>query len=54
MTIRRIEEVENTMEYYVKMFERVSSIKDCVSTTEELKTYYTKQINKCLEELNAE
>ena len=52
MTIRRIEEVENTMEYYVKMLERVSSIQNCVCTTEELKKYYTKQINKCLEELN--
>ena len=54
MTMRRREEVENAMEYYVKMLERVTSIQNCVSTTEELKTYYTKQINKCLEELNAE
>ena len=54
MTMRSREEVENAMEYYVKMLERVASIKDCVYTTEDLKTYYTKQINKCLEELNAE
>ena len=54
MTMRSREEVENAMEYYVKMLERVTSIQNCVSTTEDLKTYYTKQINKCLEELNAE
>ena len=54
MTMHSREEVENAMEYYVKMLERVASIQNCVSTTEELKTYYTKQINKCLEELNAE
>ena len=52
MTMNSREEVENAMEYYVKMLERVASIKDCVSTTEELKTYYAKQINKYLEELN--
>ena len=53
MTIRRIEEVENAMEYYVKMLERLETkfdrtlpvIKGCTE-------YYTKQINKCLEELN--
>ena len=52
MTMHSREEVENAMEYYIKMLERVESIKNCISTTEELKTYYTKQINKCLEELN--
>ena len=52
MTIRRIEEVENAMEYYIKMFDTVRQMQYCSHTFEELKTYYTKQINKCLEELN--
>ena len=45
-------DTEERLEYYIMMLERVASIHNCVSTTEELKTYYIKQINKCLEELN--
>ena len=47
-----IERLETRLEYYIKMLERVAPIKNCISTAEELKTYYTKQINKCLEGLN--
>ena len=52
MTMRSREEVENAMEYYIKMFDKVQQMQYCSHTFEELKTYYTKQINKCLEELN--
>ena len=54
MTMRSREEVENAMEYYIEMFDTVRQMQYCGHTFEELKTYYTKQINKCLEELNAE
>lgn len=54
MTMRSRDEVENAMEYYIKMFDMVREMPYCSCTFEELKTYYTKQINKCLEELNAE
>ena len=52
MTMRSRDEVENAMEYYISMFYMVREMQYCSHTFEELKTYYTKQINKCLEELN--
>lgn len=54
MTMRSREEVENAMEYYIMMLNIAGEMQYVNNTTEKVKTYYTKQINKCLEELNAE
>ena len=43
---------EERLEYYIMMLNIVGEMQYVNNTTEKVKAYYTKQINKCLEELN--